>query len=296
MPRVLVVDDDEAMSCTTRIGLQQAGYDVDVAETSEAACALLAQRIPHAMLLDLKLPDTSGYRVLERTRDRGLVVPTAVITGYRLLFDPADAIALGAREYVHKPLFLEDMFQLVQRLTASTGDFDCLERLHALVVTGNSRALEIIASELLKRLTPRLQRAFPRAARDGVIDAVEDAILDYAARPGRFQISHGTELTPFVYLASRRNLIDRLRSDVRRSHREASYAALQPRTVAAVEDDYWIASSRLRTLLSAAGDTERRALKSWLEGDSGRLAETIQVLDTCPPIPAEKSSDSRTEC
>ena len=67
-PRVLVVDDEPQILRALRTSLRGAGYDVETADTAEAALAAAAMRPPEAVILDLVLPDGSGIEVCRELR------------------------------------------------------------------------------------------------------------------------------------------------------------------------------------------------------------------------------------
>ena len=69
--RVLVVDDEPQILRALRTSLRGAGYEVETAETAEAALAAAAMRPPEAVILDLVLPDGSGHRRRPRAAHAG---------------------------------------------------------------------------------------------------------------------------------------------------------------------------------------------------------------------------------
>ena len=281
MPRILVVDDDENTRCTFRLGLKQAGYDVDVAESADVSYQLLQRRIPECILLDMKLGDGNGLDVLRWMRNRGILAPTAVVTGFRNLFESAEAMALGASAYVDKPLFLDEMLELVRRLMTESRCGASLGGLHARLLSGDRTALDLLARELLGTLSQRLQRAFPRAPHDTVIDSVEDAILEYAAAPGRFDHLRGTPLAQFVYVAAWRNLANHLHAETRRRAREAAYASshMPPRASEPEPAPFLAERVRSYALSTAANEFEARAIEEWLAGrrTTSNLARALQL-------------------
>ncbi len=66
--RVLVVDDEPQILRALRTSLRGAGYEVDTAETAEAALIAAAMRPPEAVILDLVLPDGTGTDVARELR------------------------------------------------------------------------------------------------------------------------------------------------------------------------------------------------------------------------------------
>jgi CheY-like chemotaxis protein len=184
MSRVLVVDNDLGTRETYDAALRHAGYAVTLADSGGAAIAALSSGAKtHAMLLDLKLGDMTGYDVLRWMRTQGIVVPTAVMTAFHFEFDPDEAIALGAIAYADQPLWIDDVLALAESLSTPPSPLDSPERLHARVLAGDPGALECLDAVFLKAVPARLERMFPRGPWDFAVDAATDASLEYAAKP-----------------------------------------------------------------------------------------------------------------
>jgi CheY-like chemotaxis protein len=229
--RVLVVDDDQGTRETWGVALRHAGYDVHLANSGSAAITILSGAADiHALLLDLKLGDMTGYDVLRWMRAQPVLVPTAVMTAFHAEFDPDEAITLGALAYSDQPLSNDDILALAETLTVAPSPSDDPLRLHTQFLAGRPSALDCLASAFLMILPPRLARAFPRVPRDFTIDAATDACLEYAANPTRFDPSRSASIVDFVYLIARRNLADRLRAEIALKNREVRYARKQPVT------------------------------------------------------------------
>lgn len=96
--------------------------------------------------------------------------------------------------------------------------------LHAQLLQGDERAAEAIVVELRPRLEQSLRHSFRRASHDAIVDAVEDALLEYVRKPQSFDPARNVPLHAFLRLAAARNLRDTLRSDARREARERRYA------------------------------------------------------------------------
>src|SRR4051794_5076508 len=71
MTSVLVVDDEPDIALICRLALTLAGFDVTERDNGEDALTYLAEHTPDVVLLDLRLPDLSGWEVLDRLRDDG---------------------------------------------------------------------------------------------------------------------------------------------------------------------------------------------------------------------------------
>ncbi|MFI5934221.1 response regulator transcription factor [Actinoplanes sp. NPDC051494] len=104
--RVLVVEDEVSLAETIRDGLQQEGFTVDLAHDG-AEGLWTAGETPHgaydAIMLDLMLPRLSGYEVCRRLRARGIWTPILMLTAKDGEYDEADALDLGADDYLVKP-------------------------------------------------------------------------------------------------------------------------------------------------------------------------------------------------
>lgn len=100
--RVLIVEDDQAMGQLVRTYLDQDGYQVEIAETGEAAIAQIQERRPDLILLDLMLPLRSGFEVCQALRAQ-TDVPIIMVTARRAEADRLRGFAVGADDYVIKP-------------------------------------------------------------------------------------------------------------------------------------------------------------------------------------------------
>lgn len=118
--RVLIVDDDAAYRTSVSALLGRAGYAIDEADSAEEALACARRYRPSCVLLDVHLPDATGYEVCRQLRDEyGDMLPIVFITGERV--DPRDRIAglhVGADEYLIKPVDPDELLARMRRLIA----------------------------------------------------------------------------------------------------------------------------------------------------------------------------------
>lgn len=163
--------------------------------------------------------------------------------------------------------------------------------LHERAVRGDRLAVDQLATQLLSALQRRLRRRFPRAPDDSIVNAVEDALLDYAARPARFDPSRGVPLEAYILRASTCNLVDDLRAEHRRRARESRYASsvlFDSRSPGLREFEPRYDQQTLDTELDfsamAANDSEASALRLWLGGEKRwpRLAEALGARELPP--------------
>ncbi|HLX07052.1 MAG TPA: sigma-54 dependent transcriptional regulator [Thermoanaerobaculia bacterium] len=101
---VLVVDDESAIRDSLRMILEYDGYRVEEAPGGSQALARIADRLPDAVLLDVKMPEMDGIEVLRAMRERGYDVPVLVVSGHADVATAVEATRLGAYDFFEKPL------------------------------------------------------------------------------------------------------------------------------------------------------------------------------------------------
>jgi DNA-binding response OmpR family regulator len=116
MTSVLVVDDEPDIALICRLALTLAGFDVDDRDTGEAALAYLDEHTPDVVLLDLRLPDLSGWEVLDRLRAKGRLDDLRVILFSAHAGAAQSAVEAGCVSFIAKPFTPDD---LVANVTAA---------------------------------------------------------------------------------------------------------------------------------------------------------------------------------
>lgn len=119
MPTLLVVDDDRAVHMLVQRGMADAGIDVVQAASAEDAYAAIRQGGLDVVLLDIVLPDVSGLEAFEEIRRIDKHLPVIFVTGSGTSDTAIEAMKLGAFDYIHKPIDLEQLDELVSRAIAS---------------------------------------------------------------------------------------------------------------------------------------------------------------------------------
>ena len=116
--RVLVVEDEVSLAETIRDGLTEAGFAIDMVHDGVEGL-WSASETPHgaydAIVLDIMLPRLSGYEVCRQLRAREVWTPILMLTAKDGEYDQADALDLGADDYLTKPF---SFVVLVARLRA----------------------------------------------------------------------------------------------------------------------------------------------------------------------------------
>lgn len=114
-PLILVVDDDDDVQRFARATLEAHGFGVLSAFTSEEGATLAARQRPDLVLLDLMLPDRSGLDVLQALKSNRETADLPVIV-LSATHERTRALALGAADYLRKPIQPEVLMGLVQRV------------------------------------------------------------------------------------------------------------------------------------------------------------------------------------
>ena len=107
--KVLVVDADESTRREIRVACAQDGYHVLEAENGAAALRELGSEHPSLVLLEVALPDGSGFDVCRELRKTDAVVPVIMMSARSDEIDVVVALEIGADDYVTKPLRLREL-------------------------------------------------------------------------------------------------------------------------------------------------------------------------------------------
>ncbi len=110
--RILVVDDEESLRLTFKMFLVREGYGpVTTAATFEEAIALIEQQSFDLIISDIVMEGASGIDLLRRVRELDLTCPVVMVTGYPNINSAAEAVRLGAFDYLSKPVKKNDLLR-----------------------------------------------------------------------------------------------------------------------------------------------------------------------------------------
>jgi len=118
--RILLVEDDPALSASLKQGLQQMGFAVELSHDGAEADAILCLRTFDLVVLDLGLPGMTGMEVLRRLRKRQSASPVLILTARDALQDRVAGLKAGADDYVLKPFDFEELEARLQALLRRT--------------------------------------------------------------------------------------------------------------------------------------------------------------------------------
>jgi two-component system, NtrC family, response regulator HydG len=113
--RLLVVEDDPALSDTVVLGFQSKGYLVSTAADGNAALQSLGREEFDVVVTDLRMPGKDGLQVLQAMRAEGHDAEVIIVTGFAEIETAIEALKLHAFDYVTKPFRLTELYQVVAR-------------------------------------------------------------------------------------------------------------------------------------------------------------------------------------
>ena len=105
---LLFIEDDEAIRTALRLVLEDEGYEVAVAGDGETGIKMFGQMNPDLVLLDLRLPDISGFEVCRAIR-RTSITPVIMVTAQTDTADLVNGFDAGADDYVTKPVVPKEL-------------------------------------------------------------------------------------------------------------------------------------------------------------------------------------------
>jgi two-component system OmpR family response regulator len=118
--RVLVIDDEAAMTDLLSTALRYEGWDVRSAGDGVTAVRLARALRPDAVVLDIMLPDMDGLEVLHRIRAEMPEIPVLFLTAKDSLTDRIAGLTAGGDDYVTKPFSLEELVARLRGLMRRT--------------------------------------------------------------------------------------------------------------------------------------------------------------------------------
>jgi len=113
-PSILIVEDDVNIRQSLRTVLQQKGYNTDTAKNGEEAIRKSQTKFFNLALLDIKLPDMEGTKLLLIMHENLPKMMKIMITGYPSLENAVEALNQGADAYIIKPVKPDKLLALIQ--------------------------------------------------------------------------------------------------------------------------------------------------------------------------------------
>lgn len=189
-PRVMIVEDEEALALMLRYNLEAEGYTVETVERGDEAETRLREGVPDLLLLDWMLPGISGIELCRRlrSRDETRALPIIMLTARGEESERVRGLATGADDYVVKPFSLPELMARVRAMLRRSkpalvdavlraGDLELDREAHRVRRAGRELHLGPTEFRLLEFLMRSPGRVFSRAQ---LLDAVwgQDVFID----------------------------------------------------------------------------------------------------------------------
>ncbi len=150
---LMVVDDDDELREDLCRYFTQAGYNVSDSPNGEHALTLADNRAFDVMILDMAMPGMNGLQLLEKLMQQSSEAEVLMLTGQGTIETAVDAMKLGAREFLTKPVSLKELERLVMKCVESRQLKKENEQLKA-VIRQQTRASNMIGK------SPQMQAVF----------------------------------------------------------------------------------------------------------------------------------------
>lgn len=155
--KILVIEDDPAIGQSLLDGLRQHGFQADLCKTGARGVDYMQKQAPHLVLLDVRLPDGSGFDFCRQMRQMGLRQPIIILTAQHDVLDKVLGLEMGADDYMTKPFSMRELISRVRaQLRRAYGDYSSAESgvvvIHDLVLEQNTG--QVRRGDEILNLTP----------------------------------------------------------------------------------------------------------------------------------------------
>ena len=126
--RILVIEDDPAIGQSLLDGLRHYGFSADLRTTGSDGVEYTKKHVPHLVILDVRLPDGSGFDFCRLMRQAGLNQPIIMLTAHQEEADKVLGLEMGSDDYVTKPFGMRELISRVRaQLRRAYGDYSSAE-------------------------------------------------------------------------------------------------------------------------------------------------------------------------
>src|SRR5688500_10236127 len=126
--RILVIEDDPAIGQSLLDGLRHYGFSADLRTTGSDGVEYTKKHVPHLVILDVRLPDGSGFDFCRLMRQAGLNQPIIMLTAHQEEADKVLGLEMGSDDYLTKPFSMRELISRVRaQLRRAYGDYSSAE-------------------------------------------------------------------------------------------------------------------------------------------------------------------------
>lgn len=154
-PSLLIIDDEDAILETLQASLEDEGFTVQTLNDGSKILDTIGTLVPDAILLDIFMPNINGLELLEKIKREYPMQPVIIISGYGTVPMAVDAIKKGARDFIEKPLNLEEVLTKLSFLKEDASTLSSIEHTEAI----NLNRLDIVGqSELFLEFMTQVRK------------------------------------------------------------------------------------------------------------------------------------------
>ena len=191
-PVLLVVDDEPVVGALVKRLADSTGFDVVVCSSAAEAIAGLPGRPVHMVFVDLRLPESNGLDLLRQIRDTIPACEVVLMSAFATIDSAVEAIKLGARDYLSKPLDFDRVSELLKDVRDEVARRQRLLRVESRVareleyhgMLGRSAAMQEVFS-LIRRLAPHVRTVLITGETGTGKELVAHALHQQGARRSR---------------------------------------------------------------------------------------------------------------
>jgi two-component system copper resistance phosphate regulon response regulator CusR len=112
--KILIIEDEAKVANFLKKGLQQSGYEIDVAADGEQGFEMINGGLYDLILLDLMLPKISGFDLIPQIRECKPAIPIIAVTARTSVDDRVQGLNLGCDDYLIKPFSFAELLARIQ--------------------------------------------------------------------------------------------------------------------------------------------------------------------------------------
>jgi two-component system, OmpR family, response regulator len=208
-PRILLIDDDQALAAPLREYFHRYGLRLESATLPSEGLASIRRRVPDLVILDIMLPEMDGFEVCRRIR-RESELPILMLTARGEVTDRVVGLEIGADDYLAKPFEPRELVARVQNIlkraaglpsretTITLGDLRIDTRQQTAARAGQPISLTTLEYRLLALLASEPGRTF---SRDEILNAIKGIEADLYTRSVDILVSRlRHKLQPLDYI------------------------------------------------------------------------------------------------
>jgi two-component system, NtrC family, response regulator AtoC len=160
---VLIVEDDDEIREAAQDALIELGYDAYSEATAEKALAIMHQRVPAAVIADVRMPGMSGIEFCKRLTGDWPEVPVLLMTAFGDVDTAVDALRAGAFDFIPKPIAFDHLSRVLKQAVTRQSS-PAMVRLEDPAVPDGSCEGLVGSSEALRSVIERVARVAPTQA------------------------------------------------------------------------------------------------------------------------------------